>query len=115
MNKLHVKKDDQVVVIAGKSKGTKGKVMVALPKENRVIVQNANMVTRHKKPRRQGEPGGRIQQEGTIHASNVMLVCPHCGKPTRVGHVYEVKEKGGKQVKTKLRVCKQAGCGKTFE
>ena len=107
MSKLHVKKDDQVVVIAGKSKGTKGKVLVALPKEDRVIVQNANMVTRHKKPRRQGEAGGRIQQEGTIHASNVMLICPHCNAATRVGHTFEMKKKGNEQVSTKVRVCKK--------
>lgn len=105
MNKLNVKKDDTVVVIAGKDKGTKGKVLVALPQEERVIVQNANMVTRHKKPRRQGDPGGRIKQEGTIHASNVMLVCPKCGKATRAGHAYD----GDK----KVRVCKK--CGKNID
>jgi len=106
MNKLNVKKDDTVVVITGKDKGAKGKVLVALPEKERVIVQNANMITRHKKPRRQGEPGGRIQQEGTIHVSNVMLVCPHCDKPTRVGHAFNDKDK-------KVRVCKK--CGKNID
>ncbi len=105
MNKLNVKKDDTVVVIAGKDKGAKGKVLVALPDKERVIVQNANMITRHKKPRRQGETGGRIQQEGTIHVSNVMLVCPHCDKATRVGHAFD----GDK----KVRVCKK--CGKNID
>lgn len=105
MNKLNVKKDDTVLVISGKDKGAKGKVLVSLPQEERVIVQNVNMVTRHKKPRRQGEPGGRIKQEGTIHASNVMLVCPKCNKPTRVGHAFE----GDK----KVRVCKK--CGKSMD
>ena len=105
MNKLNVKKDDTVLVISGKDKGAKGKVLVSLPQEERVIVQNVNMVTRHKKPRRQGEPGGRIKQEGTIHASNVMLVCPKCSKPTRVGHAFE----GDK----KVRVCKK--CGKSMD
>jgi large subunit ribosomal protein L24 len=105
MNKLNVKKDDTVLVISGKDKGTKGKVLVSLPQEERVIVQNVNMVTRHKKPRRQGEPGGRIKQEGTIHASNVMLICPKCNKPTRVGHAFE----GDK----KVRVCKK--CGKSMD
>lgn len=64
MKKLNVKKDDTVVVIAGKDKGKKGKIMVAFPQEERVIVQNANMITRHVKPRRQGEQGGRIEKEG---------------------------------------------------
>ena len=105
MKKLNVKKDDTVVVIAGKDKGAKGKILVSLPQEERVIVQNANMVTRHKKPRRQGEPGGRIKQEGTIHASNVMLICPKCSKATRVGHAFE----GDK----KVRVCKK--CGKSID
>ncbi|HWR22657.1 MAG TPA: 50S ribosomal protein L24 [Feifaniaceae bacterium] len=105
MNKLNVKKDDTVLVISGKDKGAKGKVLVSLPQEERVIVQNVNMVTRHKKPRRQGEAGGRIKQEGTIHASNVMLICPKCSKPTRVGHAFE----GDK----KVRVCKK--CGKSMD
>lgn len=105
MNKLNIKKDDGVVVIAGKDKGAKGKVLVALPKEGRVIVQNVNMVTRHVKPRKQGDPGGRIKQEGTIHASNVMIVCPKCSKPTRVGHSIE-KDK-------KVRICKK--CGKAID
>lgn len=105
MNKLNVKKDDNVVVIAGKDKGVKGKVLVSLPKDERVIVQNANMVTRHVKPRKQGDPGGRIKQEGTIHVSNVMIVCPKCNKPTRVGHSIE-KDK-------KVRVCKK--CGKSID
>lgn len=105
MNKLNVKKDDTVVVIAGKDKGAKGKVLVALPQEERVIVQNANMVTRHKKPRRQGEQGGRIKQEGTIHVSNVMLVCPKCDTATRVAHGFENNKK--------VRVCKK--CGKNID
>ncbi len=105
MNKLNVKKDDTVVVIAGKDKGVKGKVLVALPQEERVIVQNANMVTRHKKPRRAGEPGGRIKQEGTIHVSNVMLICPKCSKATRVAHGFEKDNK--------VRVCKK--CGKNID
>ena len=101
MKKLNVKKDDTVVVISGKDKGKQGKVLTAFPAEERVVVQGANMVTRHRKPRKQGEAGGRIEHEGTINASNVMLVCPKCGKATRVGHT--VKE--GKNV----RICKKCG------
>lgn len=105
MNKLNVKKGDNVVVISGKDKGKKGKILVAYPEDNRVVVQNVAMITKHVKPRRQGEPGGRIQKEGTIHVSNVMLVCPKCDKATRVGH----KVEGDK----KVRVCVK--CGKNID
>ena len=101
MKKLNVKKDDTVVVISGKDKGKQGKVLTAFPAEERVVVQGANMVTRHRKPRKQGETGGRIEHEGTINASNVMLVCPKCDKTTRVAHKIE----DGK----KIRVCKHCG------
>lgn len=111
MKKLNVKKDDTVVIISGKDKGKKGKIMVAFPQAERVIVQNANMITRHVKPRRQGEQGGRIEKEGTIHASNVMLVCPKCGKGTRVAHKVVVVEENGVKKRKIIRVCKQKGCG----
>ena len=114
MKKLNVKKDDTVVVISGKDKGKKGKIMVAFPQEERVVVQSANMIIRHVKPRRQGEAGGRIEKEGTIHASNVMLVCPKCGKATRVAHRAEVvTTKDGKQKTKNIRVCKK--CGKDID
>lgn len=106
MNKLHVKKDDTVVVISGKDKGTKGKVLVAMPAEGKVIVQGVNMVTLHKKPRGQSNPGGIVHQEGAIHASNVMLVCNKCGKATRVA---KKQLENGQRV----RVCKK--CGDTFD
>ena len=105
MKKLNVKKDDTVVVISGKDKGTKGKVLVAMPDKERVIVQNVNIVTRHTKPRKQGQEGGRIKQEGAIHASNVMLVCPKCNKATRVAHAIDGD--------TKVRACKK--CGKNID
>lgn len=105
MNKLNVKKDDTVVIIAGKDKGKQGKILASFPKKERVIVQNANMIICHTKPRKQGEQGGRINKEGTINASNVMLVCPKCNKATRVGHAV-VGDK-------KVRVCKK--CGKNID
>ena len=105
MKKLNVKKDDTVVVISGKDKGKQGKILAAMPEDQRVIVQNANMITTHVKPRKQGEEGGRIEKAGPVHASNVMLVCPKCGKATRVAHAYE----GDK----KVRVCKK--CGKNID
>ena len=105
MNKLNVKRDDTVVVISGKDKGKQGKVMAADPAKGRIIVQNANMIVRHTKPRKQGEEGGRINKEGSINVSKVMLVCPKCNKATRVGHAYD----GDK----KVRVCKK--CGKNID
>ncbi|MBR3271479.1 MAG: 50S ribosomal protein L24 [Clostridia bacterium] len=105
MAKLNVKKGDTVVVISGQDKGKHGKVLTAYPEKGRVSVQGANMITKHVKPRRQGEAGGRIETEGTIDASNVMMVCPKCGKATRVAH--QVVD--GK----KVRVCKK--CGKVMD
>jgi len=101
MNSLNVKKGDTVVVISGKDKGKQGKILVSYPDKNRVVVQDCAMAVRHVKPRRQGEPGGRINKEGTIHVSNVKLVCPKCNKPTRVRHTMD----GDK----KVRVCVKCG------
>ena len=101
MNKLNVKKGDTVVVISGKDKGKQGKILAAMPEDQRVIVQNVNMITAHVKPRKQGEEGGIIQRETPIYASKVMLVCPKCGKPTRVGHTVIDGEK--------VRACKKCG------
>lgn len=111
-SKLNIKTGDTVMVITGdnmKDVGKTGKVIKVYPEKQRIVVQGRNMVIRHTKPRAQGEQGGRIEQEGTIHVSNVMLVCPSCKKPTRVGHTFE--EAGGK--KKKVRVCRK--CGKTID
>jgi len=113
MNSLNVKKGDTVVVISGKDKGKKGKIMVAQPDDERVIVQGAAMVTRHVKPRKQGQPGGRIEKEGPIHASNVMLVCPKCDKPTRIAHKLKEIEISGEKKQKSVRVCKK--CGKVID
>jgi large subunit ribosomal protein L24 len=113
MNSLNVKKGDTVVVISGKDKGKKGKIMVSHPDDERVIVQGAAMVTRHIKPRKQGQPGGRIEKEGPIHASNVMLVCPKCDKPTRIAHKLKEVEISGEKKQKSVRVCKK--CGKVID
>ena len=113
MNSLNVKKGDTVVVISGKDKGKKGKIMVAQPDDERVIVQGAAMVTRHVKPRKQGQPGARIEKEGPIHASNVMLVCPKCDKPTRIAHKLKEVEISGEKKQKSVRVCKK--CGKVID
>ena len=103
MNKLNVRKGDKVRIISGKDSGKEGKILTAMPEKERVIVEDCNMVTRHVKPRRQGEAGGRIEQAGSIHVSNVQLVCPSCKMPTRVAH--QIVEVNGK--KKSVRVCKQ--------
>lgn len=101
-NKLHVKKDDTVIVITGKDKGKKGRVLEAYPRENRVLVEGVNMVKKHAKPSQSNPQGGILTQEAPIHVSNVMLVDPKSGKPTRVG--YKVLENG-----TKVRIAKKSG------
>lgn len=101
-NKLHVKKEDTVIVITGKDKGKKGRVIAAYPRENRVLVEGVNMVKKHAKPSPSNPQGGILNQEAPIHASNVMLVDPKTGEPTRIG--YKVTEKG-----KKVRVAKKSG------
>ncbi len=113
MNSLNVKKGDTVVVISGKDKGKKGKVLETQPTDERVVVQGAAMITRHIKPRKQGQPGGRINKEGTMHASNVMLVCPKCDKPTRIAHKLKEIEISGEKKQKSVRVCKK--CGKVID
>ena len=107
MSKVHVKTGDEVIVIQGKDRGKKGKVLQVSPSEGKVIVENVNVVSKHVKPRKMGEPGGIIKAESALYADKVQLVCPKCGQPTRVGHVIE----GDK----KFRVCKKKDCGAKFE
>ena len=104
MSKVHVKTGDTVIVISGKDKGKQGKVLQVSPKEQKVIVEGLNMVTKHVKPRKQGEEGGIIQRETPIYASKVMLVCPKCGKAARVAA--KVGEDG-----KKIRVAAHKACG----
>ena len=101
MNKMSIKKDDTVVVITGKDKGQRGKVLTVIPKEGKVVVEKINLVSRHTKPRKQGDEGGIIQKEAPLYACKVMCVCPKCDKPTRAAS----KMVDGK----KVRVCKHCG------
>ena len=98
---MNVKKGDTVIVLSGKDKGKQGKVLEVMPKDGKVIVEKINMVSRHTKPRKQGEEGGIIKREAPIYACKVMPVCPKCGKATRVGH----SVKDGKNV----RICRKCG------
>ena len=100
--RMHVKKEDTVIVISGKDKGKKGRVLEAYPRENRVLVEGVNMVKKHAKPTQQNPQGGILTQEAPIHASNVMLIDPKTGEPTRIG--YKVLDNG-----KKVRVAKKSG------
>ena len=102
MAKMNVKKGDKVVVLSGKDKGKEGTIVRALPAEGKVVVEGVAVVKKAVRPNAQNQQGGFIQKEAAIDASNVMLVCPKCGKPTRVGH--DVNDKGDK-----VRVCKKCG------
>lgn len=83
--KLHVKKGDQVIIIAGKDKGKKGAILESYPSEGRVLVEGVNIVKRHTRPNQVNPQGGIIEKEAPIHASNVMIADPKTGAPTRVG------------------------------
>jgi len=118
---MKVKKGDLVQMLAGKDRGKQGRVLDARPTERKVIVENLNVATRHQKPRpirdanRMGgtqiAPGGIISLPSPVSTSNVMLVCPTCKLPTRVG--YRFKE--GKGGPVKIRVCKRDGCGQELD
>ncbi|HDM70027.1 MAG: 50S ribosomal protein L24 [Thermotoga sp.] len=99
---MRIKKDDLVQVISGKDKGKRGKVLRVIPKENKVIVENVNMRKRHQRPTPRLREGGIIEREEPIYASKVMVVCPSCDKPTRVG--IRLLEDG-----RKVRYCKKCG------
>lgn len=98
-HKIGVKKGDEVIVLSGKDKGKKGKVLSVIPDEGKVIVEGVNMATKHTKPRKQGQIGGIIHQECPIYACKVMHVCKTCGKPTRIAK--RIIDSG-----EKFRVCK---------
>ena len=98
---MEIKKGDTVVIITGKDKGKKGAVIKASPADKKVVVEGLNMVTKHVKPRGANQPGGKVDQPAAIDVSNVMLVCPVCGMPTKVAH----EKADGKNV----RKCKKCG------
>ena len=98
---MNIKKNDTVVVLSGKDKGTKGTVLVAMPSENKLIVEKVNVATCHTKPRKQGETGGIVKKETPIRACKVALYCPKCDKGVRVGF----KVEDGK----KTRICRKCG------
>ena len=118
---MKIKKGDTVHMLSGKDRGKQGQVVEARPRDGKVIVQNLNMMKKHQKPRpirdanRMGgtqiAPGGIIDRPMAVSVSNVMLVCPTCKLPTRVGYVF--KDIKGEHVK--IRVCKREGCGQEVD
>ena len=119
--KLRVKKGDLVQILSGKDRGKQGRVIEARPAERRVIVENLNVVKRHTRPRpikdssrmggSQVQPGGIVEKAAPVDVSNVMVVCPTCKLPTRVG--ITVKDVKGELVR--VRVCRRAGCGQEID
>ncbi|ADG81193.1 50S ribosomal protein L24 [Thermincola ferriacetica] len=105
-NKIHVRKGDTVVIISGDEAGQKGKVLEVLPKENRVVVEGRNIVKRHTRPTQKLPQGGIIEKEAPIASSNVMIYCPKCDGPRRIGK--QILENG-----KKIRVCRK--CGETLD
>lgn len=99
---MKIKKGDKVRVLAGKDRGKEGEVMFAFPEKNKVIVEGVNLVKKHQRPQGENQPGGIIDKDMPMHVSNVAVISPKDGKPTRVG--YKILEDG-----TKVRVCKRTG------
>ena len=98
---MNIKKGDTVQVLSGKDKGKTGEVLEIQPKTNKVVVKGLNIIKKHSKPRKQGEEGGILSMEGAIHVAKVNVVCPKCGKATKIGYSEEKGEK--------VRVCKKCG------
>ncbi|HXG51042.1 MAG TPA: 50S ribosomal protein L24 [candidate division Zixibacteria bacterium] len=99
---MHIRKNDSVMVIAGKERGKTGKVLRVVPKKGGVVVERLNLVKRHMRPRGPQHPGGIVEKEALIRAANVMLMCDKCNAPVRVGH--KVLSDG-----KKVRVCRRCG------
>ena len=103
-NRIHIKKGDNVVVISGKDKGKKGKVLTVGVSKRTVIVEGINMVTKHAKARKAGETSGIVNQEAPIYACKVMNICPKCGKPTRIGYKLLADGKKSRMCKNCLEI-----------
>ena len=101
---MRIKKGDTIKKIAGKDRGKEGKVVRVLPREGKIVVEKMNIVQKHSKPRRQGERGQRVEIFAPFDASNVMVICPSCGKATRIGYISTENKK--------TRICKK--CKKEF-
>jgi large subunit ribosomal protein L24 len=122
-SKLRIKKGDEVMVISGKDKGKSGKILRAFPKTNKILVDGVNLIIKHQKARQTGrqgstgaqniQEGGRISKPSPLFVPKVMLICPHCQRPTRIG--YDYTEGDGKLSSRKYRQCKHPECGKRID
>jgi large subunit ribosomal protein L24 len=99
---MKIRKGDKIEVRKGKDRGKQGEVLAVIPAENRVLVRGVNMIKRHVKAKREGRPGERVEKEAPLPLSNVMLVCPHTNKPTRVAF----RTEGGEKVRYSVRAKK---------
>jgi large subunit ribosomal protein L24 len=119
---MKIRKGDMVQVLSGKDRGKQGRILEADPRKRRVLVENPNLVKKHRKPRpmkdssrmgqTQVQPGGVIDLAAPLPVSSVMVVCPTCNRPTRVGYEFREDEKGRR---IKVRVCKRADCGEVLD
>jgi large subunit ribosomal protein L24 len=119
---MKIRKGDLVQVLSGKDRGKQGRIIEADPRKGRVMVENLNLVKKHRKPRplkdssRMGQtqiqPGGVIELTAPLPVSSVMLVCPTCNRPSRVGYEFREDEKGRR---IKVRVCKRGDCGEVLD
>ncbi len=104
---MHIRKDDQVMVISGDERGRKGRVLKVFPAKNRAIVEGLNLIKRHMRPTQANPQGGIVEKEAPIHISNLMLICPKCNQPTRVS--YQFTSGDEKKSRRKVRTCKKCG------
>ena len=108
LKRSHVKDDDLVLVLSGKDKGKTGRVLDVLPRKTRAVVEGVQMIKQHVRPNQTGQ-GGVIEKEGTVHLSNLKLICPKCDTPTRTKRQVFEREVGTRKKKYRLRVCKKCG------
>ena len=99
---MHIRKNDSVMVIAGRERGKTGKVLRVLPDKDRAIIERVNLIKRHTRPRGPQQPGGIVEKEASIHASNLMIMCDKCNAPVRIGRKILADGK-------KIRICRRCG------
>ncbi|NCU44387.1 50S ribosomal protein L24 [Candidatus Falkowbacteria bacterium] len=102
---MKIKKNDKVLILAGKDRGKTGKVLQVFPRQQRASVEGINLLIKHVRPQRRGETGQRIEFPAPLHISNLQLICPQCGKASRVGYKYLAVKDGDKTKSRKARVC----------
>ncbi len=104
---MKIKKGDKVKILSGKDRGKTGKVLQIFPSRNKASIEGLNLLIKHMRPKKQGEKGQRIEFPAPMDLSNVILVCPKCGRAARIAYKYLDIIKGNKKIKKKTRVCKK--------